>query len=154
MGRRAPSPEAVLDECLSMFDPEVSALAVAALAWVRKLVPGSFELVYDAYNALSVPFAVSDRLGGAFVAVVVYPRYVNLGFNRGTELDDPERLLEGTGRLIRHVTIRSEKDLANPDLKKLVREAAEHAGYEKGLGGKLIIKKIYPRKRSRRPSSR
>ena len=145
------SPEAQLDEALSAFEEEIASRAAAILARLRKLVPGSYELVYDAYNAVSIPFATSTKLGDAFVAVVVYPKHVNLGFNRGTELDDPKGLLEGTGTLIRHVRVDDPADLAKPDLVKLIRAAAKNAGYKKGLGGKLVIKKIYPKKRPRRP---
>jgi hypothetical protein len=113
-------------------------------------VPGAYELVYDAYNALSIPFATSEKLSDAFVAVVVYSKHVNLAFNRGAELDDPQGLLQGTGSLIRHVRIDEAKDLASAGLVRLVRAAARHAGYEKGLAGKLVIKRIYPRKRPRR----
>lgn len=144
------TPEAQLDECLAAFDEDVSAVAVGTLARVRKLVPGSFELVYDAYNALSVGFATGEKLGDCFLHVASYPKHVNLGFNRGAELEDPKGLLVGTGRLIRHVTLSAPDDLDSPDLKRLVRAAAKHHGYAKGLAGTIVIKKIYPRKRARR----
>jgi hypothetical protein len=146
------SPEAQLDEALAAFEPRIVALAVASLARVRKLVPGSFELVYDAYSALSIPFATGEKLGDAFVSVVVYPKYVNVAFFRGTELEDREGLLEGTGRLMRHVTIEKESDLEKKGLAELIRVAAERAGWRRGLVGRLIVKKIYPRKRPRRPT--
>src|SRR5688572_9281804 len=91
------SPEAQLDECLAAFDEDVAALAVSVLARVRELVPGAHELVYDAYNALSVGFGSGPKLGDCFLHVATYPRNVNLGFNRGAELEDPDGLLEGTG---------------------------------------------------------
>jgi len=146
------SPEAQLDEALAAFEPRVVALALASLAWVRKLVPGSFELVYDAYSALSIPFATGEKLGDGFVAVVVYPKYINLGFFRGTELEDKDGLLEGTGGLMRHVTIEKESDLEKKGLAALVRAAAKRAGWKRGLEGRLIVKKIYPKKRPRRPT--
>lgn len=57
--------------------------------------------------------------------VYIMPRqdYVNLGFYHGTDLDDPDRLLEGTGKKMRHVKVRSQKDAANPALAALVAEA-------------------------------
>jgi hypothetical protein len=50
-------PEQCYDECLAKFDPEVAALARASVAWLRAHVPGSHQLLYDAYNALSVAFS-------------------------------------------------------------------------------------------------
>ena len=44
---------------------------------------------------------------------------MNLGFNHGAELPDPSDLLEGTGKLFRHVKLRSLEDVENPDLRDL-----------------------------------
>jgi hypothetical protein len=142
---------AELDGFLDRFDEGVQAIARRCLEWVRARVPGATELVYDAYNALSVPFAKGDRLGDAFVSVVIYPRYVNVAFFRGAELEDPARLLRGTGGKMRHVRI---DDAAKLDAKlaALVRQAAERAGFRRAKSpGPILVKAIYPRQRSRRP---
>ena len=47
-------------------------------------------------------------------------KHVNLGFNYGAELDDPKSLLEGTGKLFRHIKIRKLSDLENPDLLEIL----------------------------------
>ena len=46
--------------------------------------------------------------------------YVNLGFYQGAELADPERLLEGTGKSLRHVKIRSLAEANRPAVRTLV----------------------------------
>jgi hypothetical protein len=51
---------------------------------------------------------------------------VNLGFNYGTELPDPEGLLQGSGKLLRHVKITTPEDLSNPALRRLVEAATTH----------------------------
>jgi hypothetical protein len=51
---------------------------------------------------------------------------VNLGFNYGSELPDPEGLLEGTGKLLRHTKITALEKLANPALRQLVVVASTH----------------------------
>jgi hypothetical protein len=55
--------------------------------------------------------------------VAAYSRYVNLGFNRGTELDDPDGILAGSGARIRHVRIESPRDLRQPALRALLASA-------------------------------
>lgn len=52
--------------------------------------------------------------------------HVNLGFNYGAELPDPEHLLKGTGKLFRHVKIRSADQLIDPALRALVRYATTY----------------------------
>ena len=62
-----------------------------------------------------------------FCHVVAYSTHVNLGFNRGAELPDPARILKGTGKAIRHMTIRSHEDLDSPVIRRYLQAAIEQA---------------------------
>lgn len=46
----------------------------------------------------------------AFAYVNAFKAHVNVGFFRGAELPDPEGLLEGTGKFMRHVKLRPSDD--------------------------------------------
>ncbi|MBL8168064.1 MAG: DUF1801 domain-containing protein [Acidobacteria bacterium] len=46
----------------------------------------------------------------AFGYVNAFKAHVNVGFFRGAEIADPEGLLEGTGKFMRHVKLRPESD--------------------------------------------
>jgi hypothetical protein len=48
---------------------------------------------------------------------------VNLGIAYAMELSDPKKLLEGTGKLHRHVKVKSEADLESAPLKSLLKAA-------------------------------
>ncbi len=54
--------------------------------------------------------------------IAAFKDHVNLGFARGAELPDPAARLEGTGKGMRHVKIRSAKEI-DAAVKNLVREA-------------------------------
>ena len=56
-----PTPAAQLSGFLAKFSPEVRAVAKAALATMRKRLPGSVELVYDNSYALVIGFGPNDR---------------------------------------------------------------------------------------------
>ena len=118
---RRPSVE--LRGFLAAFDPPVGKLFLAARRAVLASAPDANELVYDAYNAVSAAYTFSERLAEAFCHVAAYPRYVNLGFNRGAELPDPDGVLAGKGARIRHVRIARADDLAAPALRALLRAA-------------------------------
>jgi hypothetical protein len=60
---------------------------------------------------------------GYVCAIVIHKNHVNLQFSLGTELDDPERILEGTGKKIRHVKINNTKEINSDKLKTMVLEA-------------------------------
>ncbi|MEO6005060.1 MAG: DUF1801 domain-containing protein [Opitutus sp.] len=49
--------------------------------------------------------------------------YVNVGFFRGAELADPNGLLEGTGKLMRHVKLRPGVDVDAAALTQLIETA-------------------------------
>src|SRR5262249_38995636 len=51
---------------------------------------------------------------------------VNLGFYYGAELPDPEELLQGTGKLLRHVKIREAKAIRSRALRQLLKVASTH----------------------------
>lgn len=53
---------------------------------------------------------------------------VNFGFNQGSRLDDPQGLLEGTGKNMRHIKVRDTDSLDLEYLKKLLSRAVELAG--------------------------
>jgi len=73
-----------------------------------------------------------------FCFYMVGKNHVTFGFPYGTSLDDPEGLLEGTGKNLRHVKLRTVEDLEKKGLKELVLAAAQLEGKPrmKGMSGK------------------
>jgi hypothetical protein len=74
------------------------------------------ELLHDGHPTACVGDA-------AFGYVNVFKAHVNVGFFRGAEIADPEGLLEGTGKFMRHVKLRPERDLDATALMKLIETA-------------------------------
>jgi hypothetical protein len=148
---RAPIPE--LLKFLSAYDERIVELALAVRRFVLTEAPGATETIYDAYNAVSTGYSFTGQLKECFCHVAVYSKHVNLGFNRGVELADPRGILQGTGKQIRHITIRETGDLENPYLTRLLRMAIKNAR-ALGTSGKVpeiapqsVVKAIYAKKR-------
>lgn len=59
----------------------------------------------------------------AFAYVNVFTAHVNVGFFRGADLADPRRMLEGSGRVMRHVKVRPERPIDEKALAALIRAA-------------------------------
>ena len=59
----------------------------------------------------------------AFAYVNAFTAHVNVGFFRGAELPDPNGLLEGTGRFMRHVKLRHDGEVDTAALAELVETA-------------------------------
>ncbi len=62
------------------------------------------------------------------VALLPRPAYVNLEFGDGVDLPDPAYRLEGTGKRLRHVKVRSAADVRHPDVRALLEAAARRRG--------------------------
>src|SRR6266568_7905772 len=114
---RVRPPTAEYLEFLAPFERRVIDLALAARALVLEEAPDACELIYDAYNAVATGYSFTGRPSDSFVHIAVYARWVNLGFNRGSELDDPAGMLQGSGRWIRHIRISGPDDLDNPAIR-------------------------------------
>ena len=111
---------------LDFKDKEVIRLFLDAREYILELYPDSNELLYHTH-ALTTVFSVSDKLADAFCMLPIYTNHLNLGFNKGTLLKDPKRLLTGTGNLIRHIDIKDTGDYRNPAVKTLLKEAIAFA---------------------------
>lgn len=58
-----------------------------------------------------------------FGYVNVFTSHVNVGFFQGAGLRDPARLLQGTGRFMRHVKLRPGTAIDEPALNRLIDQA-------------------------------
>jgi hypothetical protein len=74
------------------------------------------ELLHDGHPTACVGDA-------AFAYVNAFKVHVNIGFFRGAELADPEGLLEGTGKFMRHVKLGPERDVDPRALTALIESA-------------------------------
>src|SRR5688572_16339849 len=60
---------------------------------------------------------------GPFAYIKAFPRSVNVGFWRGTELDDPDGHLQGDGERMRHISLTQPDDMDRARLTDWVRQA-------------------------------
>jgi hypothetical protein len=86
------------------------------------------ELLHDAH-----PTACVGEAGFAYVNA--FTAHVNVGFFRGALLADPAGLLEGTGKFMRHVKLRPDRDAPAAALLKLIEAA--YADMKARVAGEL-----------------
>jgi len=94
--------------------------------FIIEIYPDTNELLYHTH-ALTTVFSISDKLSDAYCMLPIYTNHLNLGFNKGTLLSDPHKLLTGTGNLIRHIPVDTAKDYRNKKVKDLIKTAVEFA---------------------------
>ncbi len=122
---------------LDFKDKQVIELFKDLRAYILEIYPDSNELLYHTH-ALTTVFSISDKLADAFCMLPVYTNHLNLGFNKGTLLNDPHQLLKGTGNLIRHIPVETVKDYRNKNVKDLIKTAVDFAIKDMDKPTKLI----------------
>ena len=105
----------VVDQFIQQMDAEQQEIAHSLRATIRKAAKSLDEAIKWGH-----PCFVGI---GNVCSIMPYPDHVNLGFFRGAELDDPDKLLEGTGKGMRHVKIWSAKDIRKRAISDLIRSA-------------------------------
>ena len=147
------SPAQQLAGFLSKYTPSMAREGRSALARMRRMVPGACQLIYDNWNGLVVGFGPNDRPSDAVVSILLAKDHVSLCFiDDGPSLPDPEKLLQGSGRVVRHIKLRAAKDLDRSAVQALVAHAVARADppFDPRARSRLIVRSVSPRQRPRR----
>jgi len=113
------------EKILTGFNVEVQNIAIETRALVFDVLPETVEVVWEKQKIAGLGTG-PKKLSEHFCWIQPNKAHVNLGFNYGAELPDPTGLLEGTGKLFRHVKIRKLEDLTKPALRELIEKATTH----------------------------
>jgi|GEM_PF-388863 len=148
------SAEEQLGGFIAKFTPEIATRTRAVLAKMQSLLPGSFELVYDNYNALVVGFGPTDRASDALFSIAVYPRWISLFFLHGSGLSDPAHLLQGSGKSVRHIVLNQAENLDLPPVRTLMGQALKRSSkpLDPMQPRRIVVKSIATKQRARRPT--
>ena len=145
MRLRPPHPEYL--KLLQRHREVVQRLTLAARKLVLEEAPEASEFVYEVYT-IADHFTFTQRPSDAFLFTTAHANWVNLGFNFGSLLPDPDGLLSGEGKWIRHIRVAHAADLDAPGIRKLVRAAIAQAERPEGKSGKPRTTVSTARKRS------
>ena len=135
---------------LSPYPEAIQKLALAARKLILEEAPEASEFVYEVYT-IANHFSFTERPSDAFVFTTTHANWVNLGFNFGAVLPDPQALLRGDGKFIRHVRIAEAADLENTAVRELVRAAIERAERPESGAKKprTVVRRAAPGKKGR-----
>jgi hypothetical protein len=117
----SPAPSRDIADLLAPYALEVRNLTLAARSFVFKMIPDIAEQV-DA-KARIIGYGYGPKYADMVCMLMPTKAGVNLGIAYAMELPDPAKLLEGTGKLHRHVRLKSKADLETVALKSLLKAA-------------------------------
>ena len=124
--------EPAIEDWFAEQPDDLGAIAREWFAVMRACGPDVREVMHDDQPTACIGDA-------AFAYVDAFTAHVNVGFFLGAYLDDPQRLLEGTGRYMRHVKLRPGQPTDAVALKRLIESA--YAVVHDCLGSARITKR-------------
>jgi hypothetical protein len=136
--RRPPDPQLLgfLEAC----DRPISDLALALREIILEEARDASESIYQVYT-VAIWFGFSGKMKDMFCYITTHARHVNLGFPRGAALPDPNHVLEGEGKTMRHIKFARERDLDRPFGRRYIQAAIEQVDAPAGGGtGKSVVK--------------
>ena len=106
---------------LSNYSEEVFANSLKLRTVLLKQLPDIIEQLDE--PAKMIAYCYGQKYVDLICVIIPSKKGLKLGFNRGIELPDPDKLLQGSGKISRYVVIENEKQIQSAALKKLIKEA-------------------------------
>ena len=157
---RVTNAEAQLASYFAKYEPAMAKLGKALRAKLHDRLPGLFELVYvyDTQDALVISYSPTENGYEGLCSIALYPRCVKLFFGQGALLSksDPNRLLQGRGKTVRHVVLNSVAEFDRAEIEALMAAALKLAKVrlDASAKGSVIIKASAQKQRAARRKQR
>ena len=150
--RRAAETE--LRALIARFAPAHERLVVTLRQRLRKRLPAAHEVVYGYRDCFVISYSPNEHGYEGVIAIRASAEGVQLYFNQGKELPDPEKLLRGSGKQTRFIPLEGAATLALPAVTRLIEAAIAHnrVPFARTGRGPVIIRSTAAKKR-RRPAS-
>jgi hypothetical protein len=108
---------------LSSYPEEVCKNAWTLREVVFENLPDVIEQID--LSAKMIAYGYGQKYSELVCVIIPSKKGLKLGFNKGTDLPDPENLLEGTGKISRYVILKSETQITSQAIKQLLENALE-----------------------------
>lgn len=150
------NPETQLASYFAKYSPTMAKLGKALRAKLRARLPGLSEIVYvyENQNALVISYSPTEHGHEGLCGMSLYPDCVKLFFGQGAQLSkaDPDKLLQGSGKTVRHVVLNSAADFDRAEIAALMAAALKLAKLrlDPGAKGSVIIKAEAQKQRASR----
>jgi hypothetical protein len=145
------SAEAELRRLIAKFAPAHQRLIGTVRRWLRKRLPPAHEVVYEYSGFFVISYSPNERGYEGVLAIRASANGVRLYFNRGKELPDPAKLLQGSAEA-RWIHLEGATTLAHPAVARLIDEAIarNRVAFASTGRGPVVIRSVAAKQRRRR----
>jgi hypothetical protein len=115
--------KAPAESILAQYEESISALGFQLCDFLHSSLKDCTET--PDFSGNIIHFGYGPGYIDTVCTIIPSKKGIKLGFYRGSELPDPEKLLKGSGKVHRYVEIKSIKDIQDRALKQLMKEATK-----------------------------
>lgn len=119
-----------IDRFLEAYVPDIRDLTHQVRALVASVAPDADEYLKLGWKVIWYGFG--PKMPDQFAVVMPTRNHVGLGFSYGSDLPDPKGKLEGAGKRMRHVKLRTAADVSEPAIAALLRAQVALLRAERG----------------------
>ena len=113
------SPANQIETFLSQYNEQVCSNALKLRIVLLENLPGITEQLD--VKASMIAYCYSQKYADLICVIIPSKKGLKLGFNRGNELPDPYKLLQGTGKISRYIEINSIEQINSPAIVELLK---------------------------------
>lgn len=113
------------ENILTQSSPEIKEIAAELRQLVADVLPGVTEVVWEKQRIAGYGIG-PKKMSEQFCYIAPMKNHVNFGFYYGADLYDPAHRLEGIGKNLRHVKIRSVTEVKHSELRELLNQASKY----------------------------
>lgn len=148
------SAEAELRGLVAKFAPAHEGLIGTMRRSLRKRLPTAHEVAYEYADCFVISYSPNERGYEGVLAIRGSARGVDLYFNSGKELPDPDKLLRGSAKLVRFIHMEGASTLKRSAVARLIDEAIarNRVPFASSGRGPVVIRSTSGKKRPRRPA--
>jgi hypothetical protein len=112
------------DEAISGTSSQVEEMARQLRKLIIEIYPDVVEVPWPTQKIIGYGVG-PKKMSEHFCYIAAQSKYVNLGFYYGAVLPDPEGLLEGTGKNLRHIKVKDVGMVAQPALREMIEASLD-----------------------------
>jgi hypothetical protein len=109
---------------IEQYPEKVQKMAIALRRLIFNSLPETVEVPWVQQKVVGYGIG-PKKMSEHFCYMVFAKAHVNFGFNHGANLNDPKKLLGGSGKKFRNTKIKSLESIQNPDLFNLIKQAID-----------------------------
>lgn len=111
-----------INDFFEQFSPEVSDIGKILFEAAAQIMLPEKKMWIDHADKM-ITFGTEKNMKGEICYIKPLKDSVNLGFFHGANLDDPKKLLQGTGKLLRHIKFKKSAHIDLGEVSALLKTA-------------------------------